>query len=80
MPSSAGPSAQKNLWEAELQAAFRRTRYYDFRVYSRKTTLEKLRLHASQSSEAGLVVSPEQWRWSSYRFHCWGEKDTVKIG
>jgi hypothetical protein len=38
-------------------------------------------LHSSQSSRAriGSVASPEQWRWSSFRWYLYGEEGPVRI-
>ncbi len=71
---------QMDLWEADSPPAFWQTRYYDFNVYSGKKKIEQLRyLHRNRVTR-GLVESPEQWRWSSYRYYRYGEKGPVKIG
>lgn len=71
---------QMRLWEAESTPAFWQTRYYDFNVYSGKKKVEKLRYMHRNPVTRGLVESPEQWRWSSYRYYRFGEEGTVKIG
>ena len=54
--------------------------YYDFNVYSGKKKREKLDYMHMNPVKRGLVESPEQWRWSSFRFYHLGEKGPVKIG
>lgn len=71
---------QMGLWEAESPPAFWQTRYYDFNVYSGKKKVEKLRYMHRNPVTRGLVASPEQWRWSSYRYYRYGEEGPVKIG
>jgi putative transposase len=55
-------------------------RSYDFNVFSEKKIAEKLDYIHWNPVKRGLVESPEQWRWSSYRFYALGEKGPVKIG
>ncbi len=71
---------QMDLGEAESPPAFWQTRYYDFNVYSGKKKVEKLRYMHRNPVTRGLVASPEQWRWSSYRYYGYGEQGPVKIG
>ncbi len=67
-------------WGAEPPAAFWQARYYDFKVYSSKKKIEKLRYIHRNLAKRGLVASPELWRWSSYRFYALGEEAPLKIG
>ena len=55
-------------------------RSYDFNVFSEKKIAEKLDYMHWNPVKRGLVESPEQWRWSSYRFYALGEEGPVKIG
>ena len=55
-------------------------RSYDFNVFSQKKIAEKLDYMHWNPVKRGLVESPEQWRWSSYRFYALGEEGPVKIG
>ena len=71
---------QMRLWAAESAPAFWQTRYYDFNVFSGKKKIEKLRYMHRNPVTRGLVESPEQWRWSSYRYYSVGEEGPVKIG
>src|SRR6202167_2962618 len=47
--------------------------------WTTKKRREKLRYMHRNPVKRGLVESPEQWRWSSYRFYCLGESDPVRI-
>jgi putative transposase len=54
-------------------------RSYDFNVFSQKKVAEKLDYIHWNPVKRGLVASPEQWRWSSYRYYALGEDGPVKI-
>jgi REP-associated tyrosine transposase len=55
------------------------TRSYDFNVFTEKKKIEKLRYMHRNPVKRGLVESPEQWMWSSYRYYLLGEEGPVKI-
>lgn len=55
-------------------------RFYDFNVFSEKKIAEKLDYMHWNPVKRGLVASPEQWRWSSYRYYALGEEGPVRIG
>jgi putative transposase len=59
--------------------AFWQARFYDFNIWSKKKRLEKLRYMHRNPVKRGLVASPEQWRWSSYRFYSLGESGPVQV-
>ena len=40
---------------------------------------EKLRYMHRNPVKSGLVESPEQWPWSSFRFYLYGEPGPVKL-
>jgi putative transposase len=44
-------------------------RFYPYGVYSEKKRLEKLDYMHNNPVKRGLVRSPEQWPWSSYRYY-----------
>jgi putative transposase len=58
---------------------FWQARFYDFNVWTEKKRIEKLRYIHRNPVERGLVTSPEQWRWSSFRWYLCGEIGPVKI-
>jgi putative transposase len=60
--------------------AFWQVRYYDFNVFGGKKEVEKLRYIHRNPVKRGLVETPEDWRWSSYRFYLLGEEGPVRIG
>jgi putative transposase len=54
-------------------------RFYDFNVWTEDKRIEKLRYMHRNPVTRGLVVEPEQWRWSSYRSYAFGEVGLVRI-
>lgn len=71
---------QRSLFGDEPQRrAFWQARFYDFNVWTTKKQVEKLRYMHRNPVKRGLVASPEQWRWSSYRFYLLGEAGAVRV-
>jgi putative transposase len=62
--------APRHLWQA---------RFYDFNVWTERKRIEKLRYIHRNPVKRGLVESPEQWPWSSFRFYLYGEAGPVRI-
>jgi len=58
---------------------FWQARFYDFNVWTEKKRIEKLRYIHRNPVTRGLVASPEQWRWSSFRWYWCGELGPVRI-
>jgi putative transposase len=58
---------------------FWQARFYDFNVWTEHKRIEKLRYIHRNPVERGLVASPEQWRWSSFRWYLCGEPGPVQI-
>jgi putative transposase len=58
---------------------FWQARFYDFNVWTEKKRIEKLRYIHRNPVKRGLVESPEQWRWSSFRWYLCGEAGPVRI-
>jgi len=54
-------------------------RYYDFNVRSKAKRIEKLRYIHRNPVRRGLVRSPEDWAWSSFRHYVSGEEGVVEI-
>jgi len=54
-------------------------RYYDFNVYTRTKRIEKLRYIHRNPVNRGLVASPEDWPWSSFRHYVTGVEGRVEI-
>ena len=64
--------------QAGAPRKFWQERFYDFNVFTTKKRVEKLRYMHRNPVKRGLVESPEQWRWSSYRFYLLGEPGAVR--
>jgi putative transposase len=58
-------SQPTSLWEAVDDAHIWQKRFYDFVVLSEKKKVEKLRYIHRNPVRRRLVLSPEQWKWSS---------------
>jgi len=58
---------------------FWQPRFYDFNVWSEHKRIEKLRYIHRNPVKRGLVESPDQWPWSSFRWYCFGEPGPVRI-
>jgi putative transposase len=69
-PSVDGAKATNRFWQA---------RFYDFNVWTEKKRIEKLRYIHRNPVKRGLVTSPEQWRWSSFRWYLRREVGPVRI-
>jgi putative transposase len=54
---------------------FWQTRYYDFNVRTERKRIEKLRYIHRNPVKRGLVESPEQWPWSSFRQYALGLRE-----
>ena len=60
------------LWEEpalKLHAHFWQPRYYDFNVWRARKRNEKMNYMHFNPVKRGLVESPKDWKWSSYRFY-----------
>jgi putative transposase len=68
----------RELREAE-GGSFWQARYYDFNVWSEARRIEKLRYIHRNPVRRGLVPSPEQWAWSSFRHYVSGVEGVVEI-
>ena len=65
--------------EGEFSGQFWQRRFYDFNLWSQRKECEKLKYMHRNPVVRGLVASPENWRWSSYRSHAYGEVGLVRI-
>ena len=70
---------QRELFGEEPRRAFWQARFYDFNVWTAKKRVEKLRYMHRNPVKRGLVESPEQWRWSSYRCYLLEEAGPVRV-
>src|SRR5256884_9060235 len=58
---------------------FWQARFYDFNVWTERKRIEKLRYIHRNPVKRGLVESPEQWAWSSFRHYISGVEGMVEI-
>lgn len=65
-----GSRSREPFWQA---------RYYDFNVWSERKQIEKLRYIHRNPVQRGLVQSPEEWSWSSFRHYLTGEEGAVEV-
>ena len=71
---------QPGLWNMALDAGpVWQARFYDFVVWTKKKRVEKLRYLHRNPVRRGLVLAPEQWRWSSFRHYAYGERCPVLV-
>jgi len=64
---------------ADLQGPMWQPRFYVFNVYSERKAREKLEYMHNNPVKAGLVERPQDWRYSSARWHLLGESVGVPI-
>jgi putative transposase len=70
MPLWDGPLERGRVWQP---------RFYDFVVFSARKRVEKLRYMHRNPVKRGLVLTPEQWAWSSYRHYAFEEPGPVLV-
>jgi putative transposase len=68
----------RNLPTGE-SGSFWQKRYYDRNVRDHHEFMEKLGYIHRNPVKRGLVASPEQWKWSSYRHYALRETGVVEI-
>ena len=73
------PRQIKLFGEIPARAPFWQTRFHDFNVWTEKKRAEKLRYMHRNPVKRGLVATPEDWRWSSYRFYLLDESGPVRV-
>lgn len=71
---------QSSLWNTAVeQGRVWQHRFYDFVVFTAKKRVEKLNYMHENPVRRGLVLGPEQWRWSSYRAYALEERGAVLV-
>jgi putative transposase len=59
-----------HIWQA---------RFYDFNVWTERKRVEKLNYMHGNPVKRRLVLKPEQWQWSSFRWYLRGEVGIVRL-
>jgi putative transposase len=77
--SSLGTAALDNWATGAGPKPFWKPRGYDFNVTHEDKVIEKLDYMHRNPITRGLVQRPEQWRWSSYRFHELGDDSLIEM-
>jgi len=73
-------AAQSALWQEALdEGHVWQRRFYDFVVRTEVKKREKLRYIHRNPVRRGLVLEPEQWAWSSFRWYAHGERGPVLV-
>jgi putative transposase len=71
---------QGALWDLALdQGHVWQRRFYDLVIWNEHKRVQKLRYMHRNPVVRGLVLEPEQWRWSSYRHYAYGESGVVLV-
>jgi putative transposase len=70
---------QETLWGGLEPGHIWQRRFYDFVVFSDAKRVEKLRYMHRKPVTRGLVLEPQQWRWSSFRHYADDESGPVLV-
>jgi hypothetical protein len=60
LPETVHDEAEYRVWQR---------RYYAMNIFTDQKRLEKLRYMHGNPVKRGLVASPDQWQWFSFRFY-----------
>ncbi len=78
--STVDPRQGKLAWSASLKEEHVwQHRFYDFVVFTEKKRVEKLRYMHRNPVKRGLVLEPQQWRWSSFGNYAEGWQGPVLV-
>ncbi len=72
-------SGRQDSFCGETPSRMWQARFYDYNVWTRHKRVEKIRYIHRNPVRRGLVESPEQWRWSSFRAYAYGEAGPVRV-
>jgi putative transposase len=72
-------TAQGGLWDGMEEGHVWQRRFYDFAVWSEAKRVEKLRYMHRNPVKRGLVLEPDQWAWSSFRYYTYDEPGLVFV-
>ena len=68
-----------SYYRQEEDTPFWQKRYYDHNVRSHESFEAKLRYIHRNPVKRGLVVNPDDWKWSSFRHYALAEVGPVEI-
>jgi len=73
-------SNQMSPWQEPVERGrIWQCRFYDFVVFSEQKRVEKLRYIHRNPVKRGLVLEPQQWKWSSFRHYAYNEPGLVMV-
>ncbi|MGA9965362.1 MAG: transposase [Terriglobales bacterium] len=72
-------TAPGGLGDGMEEGHFWQRRFYDFVVWSEAKLVEKLRYMHRNPVKRGLVLRPEEWAWSSFRYYACDEAGPVLV-
>ena len=72
-------AAQEDLGLNPVPQHIWQARFYDYNVWTGLKQVEKVKYIHRNPVRRGLVESPEQWWWSSYRAYALGEAGPVRV-
>jgi putative transposase len=70
LPSTVHDQTHYRVWQR---------RFVPFNVYTEKKRLEKLDYMHGNPVKRGLVPSPDEWAWSSWRFYYLGDRSVLEM-
>jgi putative transposase len=70
LPPTVHDGSHYRLWQR---------RFYPFNVFSEKKLQEKLNYMHNNPVKRGLVASPGDWPWSSWRFYFWQDASILRM-
>jgi len=79
------PTSRKKQWdnpklfEDRPPRQFWQKRFYDFNLWSARKRIEKLRYIHRNPVKRGLLDTPDQWKWRSFRAYAYRETGPVVV-
>ena len=74
-----GTLSTAGFWSDLPPKHFWQRRFYDFNVWTAHKRVEKLKYIHRNPVRRGLVETPDQWQWSSFRAYAYGERGPVGV-
>ena len=70
LPPTVHSDSYHRLWQR---------RYVPFNIFTEKKRIEKINYMHNNPVKRKLVVSPDQWPWSSFRFYFWNDSSVLTM-